>query len=229
MGVKGVARGVRAARRGATILDRVGAVTKRPPIWAVTAAGLVAGGGRRGRDAALRGGVAYAAAALLANVLVKPAVRRTRPPGSDQARVGPITSSFPSGHAATDLPFVFGVSQRVPALFPPLAACTIAAHWSLVRTRAHYVSDILVGGALGIAVAAVVGALWPTDHDDPPASGNVDGEKAVDEPRLTTRIDGEEARLLVHIERLDDDESPTGERPVPAPDEPPSGPPPLSE
>lgn len=228
MGVKGVARAICAARRGATILDRVGAVTKRPPIWAVTAAGLVAGGGRRGRDAALRGGVAYAAAALLANVLVKPAVRRTRPPGSDQARIGPITSSFPSGHAATDLAFVFGVSQRVPALFPPLAACTIAAHWSLVRTRAHYVSDILAGGALGIAVAVAVGVLWPTD-EEPPATGNVDGEKAVDQPQLTTRIDGEEARLLVHIERLDDDESPTGERPVPPSDERPSGPPSLSE
>src|SRR3712207_2356643 len=122
-----------------TTLDRVGSIAKRPPIWAVVAGGLVGLGGRKGRNAALRGGVAYGVAAVLANVVIKPAVHRKRPAGSEDARVGPLTSSFPSGHAATDLAFVFGVSQAVPALFPPLAACTLAAHWSLVRTRAHYV------------------------------------------------------------------------------------------
>ena len=203
-----------------TALDRVGAITKRPPIWGVVAAGLVAAGGRRGRDASLRGGVAYGIAAILGNLVVKPAVRRRRPPGSDGARIGPLTSSFPSGHAATDLAFVFGVSQRVPVLFPPLAACTFAAHWSLVRTRAHYLTDILAGGALGIAVAVAVGALWPKDDVDPSASVNPDGEKAVDEERLMTRIDGEEARLLVHIERIDhrtaaDDDRKTDQQSLP--------------
>ena len=207
--------------RVTTTLDKVGAITKRPPIWAVVAAGLLATGGRRGRDAALRGGVAYGAAAVLANLVIKPAVRRTRPPGSKQARIGPITSSFPSGHAATDLAFVFGVSQGVPALFPPLAACTVAAHWSLIRTRAHYVTDILAGGALGIAVAVVVGLLWPKDDPDPARSVNAGDGKEVDEERLTTRIDGEEAQLLVHIERLEQDEE--------TPDAPSPGPPGLPE
>ncbi len=201
----------------------MGAVTKRPPIWAVVAAGLVAWGGRRGRDAALRGGVAYLVAAFVANVVVKPAVRRPRPRGSEQARVGPITSSFPSGHAATDLAFIFGVSQRVPALFPPLAACTIAAHWSLVRTRAHHASDILVGGALGIGVAVVVGVLWPRDDQDGSGAGNGDADKEDDEPRLTTRIDGEEARLLVHIDRLDHDLAEEGDDGRPPTDAAPSG------
>jgi membrane-associated phospholipid phosphatase len=189
-----------------TTLDRVGGIAKRPPIWAVVAAGLVATGGRRGRDAALRGGVAYGIAAVLANVVVKPAVHRSRPPGSEQARIGPLTSSFPSGHAATDLAFVFGVSQAVPALFPPLAACTFAAHWSLVRTRAHYLTDILAGGALGIAVAVAVGALWPKGEEEPPPSVNADDGKEVDGERLMTRIEGEEARLLVHIEPLEEPE-----------------------
>ena len=192
-----------------TVLDRVGAITKRPPIWAVVAVGLVARGGGRGRDAALRGGVAYGVAAVLANVVIKPAVHRKRPAGSEQARIGPLTSSFPSGHAATDLAFVFGVSQRVPTLFPPLAACTIAAHWSLVRTRAHHVSDILVGGALGIAVAVAVGALWPNDDVEPASPDNGTPDKTVDGEKLTTRIEGEEARLLVHIEPLDDAEAAT--------------------
>ena len=193
-------------RRLTTTLDRVGAIAKRPPIWAVVAAGLVGVGGRRGRDAALRGGVSYGIAAVVANVVIKPAVHRKRPPGSEDARIGPLTSSFPSGHAATDLAFVFGVSQSVPALFPPLAACTLAAHWSLVRTRAHYVSDILAGGALGIAVAVAVGALWPRREEEPPASVNAGAGKEVDEEGIMTRIEGEEARLLVHIERLDEPE-----------------------
>lgn len=190
-----------------TTLDNVGRITKRPPIWAVVAAGLVAAGGRRGRDAALRGGVAYGVAAILANVVVKPAVYRRRPLGSNQARIGPVTSSFPSGHAATDLAFIFGVSQRMPALFPPLAAATIAAHWSLVRTRAHHATDILAGGALGIAVAVAVGVLWPNEGADPASSVNDGARKEVDEERLTTRIEGQEARLLVHIEPLEDGEA----------------------
>ena len=178
-------------------LDKIGAITKRPPIWAAVAGALVWRGGQRNRDAAMRGGVSYVIAAVLANVVVKPIVHRRRPAGSEQARVGPLTSSFPSGHAATDLAFVFGVSQRSPALFPPLAACTVAAHWSLVRSRAHHVSDILAGGTLGIAVALAVGALWPSAESGPSEHN--------DDLRLMTRIDGEDARLLVHIERLDED------------------------
>ena len=196
-------------------LDRFGAITKRPPIWAVVAGALVWRGGKRNRDAALRGGVSYAVAAVLANVVMKPIVHRRRPAGSEQARIGPLTSSFPSGHAATDLAFVFGVSQRLPALFPPLAACTVAAHWSLVRTRAHHMTDILVGGAVGIAVAAAVAVLWPGREPEPPEDN--------DDLRLMTRIDGEEARLLVHIERLDDTAPDTSPAPGPA-DPPPRDP-----
>ncbi len=216
-------RPLRALPRAATLLDRVGAVAKRPPIWAVVSAGLVLRGGRRGRDAALRGGVAYLVAAFAANVLVKPVVHRPRPRGSEQARVGPITSSFPSRHAATDLAFVFGVSQRVPALFPPLAACTIAAHWSLVRTRAHHFSDILVGGTVGIAVAAAVGVLSPDDGSDTKEPLNAEPDNDEDEPRLMTRIDGEEARVLVHIERLQERAPGNGDALGGPGDEPPSG------
>jgi undecaprenyl-diphosphatase len=153
----------------------------------------------------MRGGVAYAVAAVVANLVMKPLVHRRRPAGSDRARIGPVTSSFPSGHAATDLAFVFGVSQRVPLLLPPLAACTVAAHWSLVRTRAHHLTDILAGGTVGIAVALAVGAMWPDDGGDRPRSVNGDVRKESDDERLTTRIGDEEVRLLVHIEPIDDE------------------------
>lgn len=85
-----------------------------------------------------------------------------------------MTSSFRSGHAASDLAFNLAVSQEIPLLFVPLSAATMAAHWSLVRSRGHYVTDVLAGGALGVVVAAVAWKMWPpgdqaTEADDTPA------------------------------------------------------------
>ncbi len=80
-------------------------------------------------------------------------------------RFGPVTSSFPSGHAATDLAFNLGASQEIPLLFIPLSAATLAAHWSIVRSRGHYLSDVLAGGGLGIVVALAAWRLWPPGGD----------------------------------------------------------------
>lgn len=111
----------------------------------------------------------------MANLAIKPWVRRSRPPGSGEGRPGPVTSSFPSGHTATDLAFSLAVSQEIPALFIPLTVATTAAHWSMVRSRGHYPSDVLVGGVLGIAVAVTAWRLWPpgehNKQEPPPESG----------------------------------------------------------
>lgn len=157
-------------QRGTTPFGRVGDVVQQPPVWAGIAAAL-AMVGPRGRRAALRGTVCYTCAAL-AQILIKPLVRRGRPPGAGRMRVGPLTSSFPSGHAASDLAFNLAVAQELPLLFIPLSAATFAAHWSLVRSRGHYVTDVLAGGALGVVVAAVAWKLWPP------------GERASDDDRL---------------------------------------------
>lgn len=141
-------------------LDRIGHVTQQPPVWAA-AAGALALAGPRGRAAAARGSVCYALAAVVGNLVIKPLVKRDRPPEASKGRIGPVTSSFPSGHAATDLAFAFGAAQEIPAVLLPLAFATSTAHWSLVRTRGHYASDVFLGGALGIALALVVWKLWP--------------------------------------------------------------------
>jgi membrane-associated phospholipid phosphatase len=65
--------------------------------------------------------------AIVTNAVVKPVVGRSRPPGSGRERTGPVTSSFPSGHAATDRSFTLGVAQEIPVLFFPLALATSAA------------------------------------------------------------------------------------------------------
>jgi membrane-associated phospholipid phosphatase len=150
--------------RGDTWFGRLGDVAQQPPVWAGVAAALTVGGGARGRRAACRGAVCYAAAAVVANAVIKPFVGRSRPPGAGEGRPGPVTSSFPSGHAATDLAFTLAASQEIPWLFLVLAPATTAAHWSLVRSRGHYPSDVVVGGAVGVAVALVAWRVWPPDR-----------------------------------------------------------------
>ena len=147
------------SRKGSTLFGRAGDVIQRPPAWASIAVGLCAAG-ERGRRAALRGSACYLSAAA-AHLPIKALVGRRHPPGSARHQLGPFTSSFPSGHAASDLAFVLGASQELPVAFLPLSACTLAVHWSLVRKRAHYPSDVLAGGALGIAVALAMWKRWP--------------------------------------------------------------------
>lgn len=175
------------SRKGSTFFGRAGDVIQRPPMWAAIAAGLSATG-ERGRRAALRGSVCYLSAAA-AHLPIKAVVGRRHPPGSARHQLGPVTSSFPSGHAASDLAFVFGAAQELPVAFVPLSACTLAVHWSLVRRRAHYPSDVIAGGALGIAVALTLWKLWPPrysapDETSPDLSGGVGADRDAQEPAV---------------------------------------------
>ena len=162
----------RKARQGATAFGRLGDVVQQPPVWVGLAGALALAGGDRGRRAAVRGSVYYGLAAVLGNLVIKPLVRRSRPPGSGEGRRGPVTTSFPSGHAATDLAFSLGASLELPVLFVPLSGATMAAHWSLVRSRGHYPTDVLAGGTLAVVLALVMWKLWPPRRttDDGPAA-----------------------------------------------------------
>lgn len=161
----------RGSRKGSTWFGRAGDVIQHPPVWAGVA-GLLALTGPRGRRAALRGSVGYLSAAL-AHLPIKALVQRSHPKRSALKQLGPFTSSFPSGHAASDLAFVLAAAQELPAVLP-LSGATVAVHWSLVRKRAHYPSDVLAGGALGIAVVLIMWKLWP-----PKARATDDSQVAV--------------------------------------------------
>lgn len=152
----------RRARRGSTWFGRIGDLAQQPPVWVALAGTLAAAGGSRGRRAAIRGSASYGLAAIVANLIIKPVVGRSRPPGAGEGRPGPVTSSLPSGHTATDLAFALGVAQEIPVLFIPLTILTCASHWSLVRSRGHYPSDVLVGGAVGFVAALGVRLVWST-------------------------------------------------------------------
>ncbi|MDP8944059.1 MAG: phosphatase PAP2 family protein [Actinomycetota bacterium] len=98
---------------------------------------------------------------------------RRHPRGGALIQRGFATSSFPSGHAASDLALTLGASQELPLLFLPLSAATVGAHWALVRGREHYPSDVVAGGAIAVAVAAAAWRWWPPGGDggeegDPP-------------------------------------------------------------
>ena len=147
------------SRHGSTMFGRAGDIIQRPPAWAGIA-GTLALTGPRGRRAALRGATGYVSAAL-AHLPIKAAVGRRHPRGAALLHLGPFTSSFPSGHAAADLAFALCAAQEIPLVMLPLSAATMAVHWSLVRKRSHYPSDVLAGGVLGIAVAAVMWKVWP--------------------------------------------------------------------
>lgn len=146
-----------------TWLARAGRLLEQPPFWAAVATALAVKGGTRGQQAALRGSVCYLVAAFVANIVIKPLVYRRRPQGAGQGRITPVTSSFPSGHTASDSAFVFGVAQESPLLAIPLAAAATTAHWSLIRSSKHHVSDVLAGGAIGLGVAYIMRKSWPAD------------------------------------------------------------------
>lgn len=167
------------SRHGSSWFGKAGDIVQQPPVWAGVAM-VLALGGPRGRRAALRGSVCYAAAAL-AQIAIKPVVARSRPTGAGWMRAGPVTSSFPSGHAATDLAFNLGASQELPLLLMPLSAATLAAHWSIVRSRGHYLTDVLGGGALGVAVAGAAWWLWP-----PGGEGAEDDDSRQDDDQVSS-------------------------------------------
>lgn len=164
------------ARQGSTWFGRLGDIVQQPPVWAGLAGALALVGGVRGRRAARRGSVCYLVTAAVANGVIKPVVHRSRPPDAGENRIGPFTSSFPSGHAATDLAFSLAAAQEIPVLFLALTPATLAAHWSLVRSRGHYPSDVFFGGLLAIAVALVAWKVWPPGESSEAGDG-VEGQE----------------------------------------------------
>ena len=155
--------------------NRAASISQQPASWAALAVGLAAAGGPRGRRAAVRGLAGFAAAGVVANVVLKPLIGRRRPDGSAQG-IGPVTSSFPSGHAATEVAFALAAAQEMPGLLIPLLAASMAGKVSIIRTRAHYLGDVAAGSLLGVGTARVLWKLWP------PTVPGSDGEVPARDP-----------------------------------------------
>jgi undecaprenyl-diphosphatase len=111
----------------------------------------------RRRFAALIAFVAAEALTPLLSTLIKTLVDRSRPPG---AMITPTSSSFPSGHAAyaaataVALVLLFSKPGRQRLLGVAVAGLVIAAMaWSRTYLQVHWLSDVLTGASLGIAVS----------------------------------------------------------------------------
>jgi len=143
-------------------------------LWIGIAAALAVGQDERGRRAALRGLAGMVIASTASNVLAKGLVRRPRPAAevSPDRRPGrtPVTSSFPSGHAAAAAAFATGVGLEMPALAAPVGALAAAVGVSRVVNGVHYPSDIAGGWVFGVGVGMLTLRWWPLCRAYAPAA-----------------------------------------------------------
>ena len=153
---RGVARS-RSPRLDA-VLPRLSRAADHALLWHGTAALLAIAGGPAGRRAALRGSGAIAVGSALVNLGLKRAVHRPRPalrgvPAVRRLKTQPLTTSFPSGHAASAAAFAVGAGAELPVLLPVLAPVATAVAGSRIYVGVHYPGDVLAGAAIGAGVA----------------------------------------------------------------------------
>ncbi|MGZ5376065.1 MAG: phosphatase PAP2 family protein [Solirubrobacterales bacterium] len=131
-----------------------------------SAAVLALTGGATGRRAAAMGLTSVAVTATVVNLGLKRLGRRRRPdraaqevPAARQVRM-PVSSSFPSGHAAASFAFATGVGHVSPAAAVPLQGLAALVGYSRIHTGVHFPGDVIAGALLGGALAeATVHAL----------------------------------------------------------------------
>jgi undecaprenyl-diphosphatase len=115
---------------------------------------------------ALRLGVSMGVESALTNGPVKMSFRRVRPDPHHRAdgplpygMHRPISSSFPSGHAASAFTaaVLLADSPLAPAFF--VLAGVVAT--SRVYVKMHHASDVLVGAALGVTLGTIARRVLP--------------------------------------------------------------------
>ncbi|MFD7428717.1 bifunctional phosphatase PAP2/diacylglycerol kinase family protein [Streptomyces sp. NPDC059814] len=152
----------------APVLPRLSRSANHGLLWAGAAAGMAAfGGSARARRAAVRGIASLAVASAAINTIGKGAVRRERPildavPVIRQLKRQPITTSFPSGHAASAAAFATGVALESKGWGAVVAPVALSVAASRIYTGVHYPSDVLAGAALGIGAAFALRGVVPT-------------------------------------------------------------------
>jgi undecaprenyl-diphosphatase len=149
------------------VLPRLSRSANHGVLWFATAAAMSASRTPRGRRAAVRGLASLGLASLTINTIGKRSVRRARPvldpvPLVRRLKRQPITTSFPSGHAASAAAFATGVALESPAWGAAVAPVAASVAASRVYTGVHFPSDVLAGAALGAGAAFLVRRLVPT-------------------------------------------------------------------
>jgi pimeloyl-ACP methyl ester carboxylesterase/membrane-associated phospholipid phosphatase len=159
------------------------------------------------RAAVLWGWAVMAVAATIENGLVKPAVERGRPdaqrlPPGQRRSSPPSTSSLPAGHTGSVAAFSVATGRNVPRLRGWLAASTILLAYSHVYTGRHYLSDVVIGAAMG----ATVGGLCRRPSHGPAAERHAVPLRSAQDASARACVSGNGGRMLVsHRIRVDDD------------------------
>lgn len=148
-------------------------------LWFAIAGVLAAAGGRFGRRAAVRGALAIGVTSAVTNLPAKLITGRERPDLSTVPRIRqlarvPVSTSFPSGHSASAFAFATAASMEDPRLRPPLYGLAAAVALSRVYTGVHYPGDVLVGSAMGVAVARATTRSWPLADPTPATAQDVE-------------------------------------------------------
>jgi len=137
-------------------------------LWFGTAAGLALFGGSRGRRAAVRGLASLGVGSAFANLVAKPLTVRSRPQREELEVLArrhvpmPLSSSFPSGHAASAFAFATGAGNAQPLLSAPLRALATLVGYSRVHTGVHYPADVLAGAFIGVSAAELASRVLDT-------------------------------------------------------------------
>jgi membrane-associated phospholipid phosphatase len=126
----------------------------------VAAAGvLTLAGGASGRRAARIGLASVAVSSAVVNIGLKPLARRHRPDRGAHASPAerhvamPVSTSLPSGHAASAFAFATGVGHVMPPAAIPLRLLATLVGYSRVHTGVHYPGDVVAGALAGTAIA----------------------------------------------------------------------------
>jgi undecaprenyl-diphosphatase len=143
--------------------SRLSHTADRSLLWYAFAVSLVVLGQRR---AALRGVGSMVTAALVSDVMVKRLFAGPRPlfsavPAPRRLRRYPTTTSFPSGHSASAAAFATGVALESAAAGLVVAPVAAAVAYSRIHVGAHWLSDVVGGVGIGVAVALLGRIIVP--------------------------------------------------------------------
>jgi len=87
----------------------------------------------------------------------------------------PVSTSFPSGHAASGFAFAAAIGHDQPWLGLALRFVSATVAYSRVHTGVHYPGDVVVGSligeGIGQAVAGVIDRLSPAQKSSRPGRG----------------------------------------------------------
>jgi undecaprenyl-diphosphatase len=152
------------------IMRELSLVANHSMLWSVIAAALASRKGAT-RRAALRGVLSIAVTSFTANAALKPLLPRRRPPAQElngrlKFPAAPTSSSFPSGHAASAAAFTTAVTLECPKAGLAIAPLAAAVAYSRIHIGVHWVSDVVVGAAVGSGIALGTRRWWPVRTTD---------------------------------------------------------------